>query len=252
MSTDGKMMVTPNVNHDTVSIIDMMTGTSHEESSLGHWPIAQGMVPDNSKFYTANFLDGTESCISTGAPACSDNGTLVHSKLIDLQPGYNPISGTSGAPGFGGLPIQNPVSPDGKTLLIANTLSNSVAVVDTRTDTLVKFLPCDAGCHGINFGFKKGGGYYGYVSSKFANTMEVIDVSDGPQAAAVVGKFTVDAQQTTAVDDPVVDYSGMGGMGIVTQPLAYPGWSAAQKAAGAPFTDQLTACQVAEAGKNAC
>ena len=48
------------------------------------------------------------------------------------------------------------------------------------------------------------------------------------------------------------DYSGFGGMGIFTLPLAYPGWSAAQKAAGAPYTDQLTPCQVAAAGKNAC
>jgi DNA-binding beta-propeller fold protein YncE len=252
MSTDGRFMVTPNVNHDTVSIVDMMMGTSREESSLGHWPIAQGMLPDNSKFYTANFLDGTISCISMTAPACNDNGTLVHSKLIDLQPGYNPVTGSTGAVGLGGIPIQSPVSPDGKTLLIANTFTNNVGVVDTRTDTLVKFLPCDAGCHGINFGFKKGGGYYGYVSSKFANTLEVIDVSNGPQAAEVVGKITVNSRPTTAVDDPIVGYSGFGGMGIFTQPLAYPGWSAAQKAAGAPYTDQLTPCQVAEPGKNAC
>ena len=251
MSTDGKTMVTPNVNLDTVSIIDMEAGT-HTDEPTGHWPIAQGMMPDNTKFYTANFLDGTESCISLGAPACNDNGRLVHSKLIDLQAGYNPVSGATGPLGLGGLPIQNPVSPDGRTLLVANTFTNNIAVIDTATDTLVKFLPCDAGCHGINFGFKKGGGYYGYVSSKFANTMAVIDVSQGPQAASIVGKFTVDARSGTAVDDKVVGYSGMGGMGIVTTPLAYPGWSAMQKEAGAPGTELLVPCQIALPGKNAC
>ena len=51
----------------------------------------------------------------------------------------------------------------------------TIAVIDTETDTLVKYLPCDAGCHGINFGAKKGGGYYGYVSNKFSNRMVVID-----------------------------------------------------------------------------
>ena len=251
MSTDGKIMVTPNVNTDTASVIDMEAGT-HIDEPTGHWPIAQGMMPNNSKFYTANFLDGTESCISLGAPSCNDNGKKVHSKIIDLQPGYNPVSGTVGAPGLGGLPIQNPVSPDGRTLLVANTFTNNVAVIDTATDTLVKFLPCDAGCHGINFGFKKGGGYYGYVSSKFANTMAVVDVSQGPHAASIVGKFTVDAGAGTATDDKVVGYSGFGGMGIVTTPLAYPGWSASQKAAGAPGTDLLVPCQIALPGKNAC
>ena len=251
MSTDGKTMVTPNVNTDTVSIIDMEAGT-HTDEPTGHWPIAQGMMPDNTKFYTANFLDGTESCISLGAPACNDNGRLVHSKIIDLQAGYNPVSGTTGPLGLGGLPIQNPVSPDGRTLLVANTFTNNIAVIDTATDTLVKFLPCDAGCHGINFGFKKGGGYYAYVSSKFANTMAVVDVSQGPQAASIVGKFTVDAQPGTAMDDKVVGYSGMGGMGIVTTPLAYPGWSAMQKGAGAPGTELLVPCQIALPGKNAC
>lgn len=251
MSTDGKTMVTPNVNMDTASVIDMETG-AHVEEPTGHWPIAQGMTPDNTKFYTANFLDGTESCISIGAPACNDNGHKVHSKIIDLQPGYDPVSGATGAPGLGGLPIQNPVSPDGRTLLVANTFTNNVAVIDTATDTLVKFLPCDAGCHGINFGFKKGGGYYGYVSSKFANTMAVIDVSQGPQAANVVGKFTVDAKPGTATDDTIVGYSGFGGMGIVTTPIAYPGWSAAQKKAGAPGTELLVPCQVALPRKNAC
>jgi DNA-binding beta-propeller fold protein YncE len=243
MSTDGMIMTTPNVNLDTTSIVNMKTGT-HTDVATGHWPIAQGMMPDNSKFYTANFLDGTESCISITVPACHDGPNLVQSKIIDLQPGYNPISGSHDAVGLGGLPIQNPVSPDGKTLLIANTFTNNVGVVDTTTDTLVKFLPCDAGCHGINFGFKKGGGFYGYVSSKFANTFEVIDVSNGPEAASVAGKFTTDAQSGTAIDDTVTAYSGMGGMGITTNPLAYPGWSAAQKAAGAPYMNEVTCAQI--------
>jgi hypothetical protein len=243
MSTDGMIMTTPNVNLDTTSIINMKTGT-HTDVPTGHWPIAQGMMPDNTKFYTANFLDGTESCISLAAPACHDGPNLVQSKIIDLQPGYNPISGDHDAVGFGGLPIQNPVSPDGRTLLIASTLGNNVGVVDTATDTLVKYLPCDAGCHGINFGFKKGGGFYGYVSSKFANTLEVIDVSNGPEAAAVVGKLTMDSQPNTATDDPVTNYSGFGGMGIVTQPLAYPGWSAAELGAGAPDMSEVTCAQI--------
>ena len=238
MSSTGKFMVTPNVNLDTTSILDMDTG-KHVDKPAGHWPIAQGMMPDNSKYYTANFLDGTMQCTSIAAPACHDGPNLVDNMTIDLMKGYDWITGDHPGP-LGGIPIQSPVSPDGRTLLIANTLTGTVGVVDTATDTFVKTLPCDAGCHGINFGAKKGGGYYGYVSSKFANTMEVIDVSNGPSAAEVVGKFTVDAQPTTAVDDPVVSYSGFGGMGVLAVPVVYNGY-VQNVPTRAPF-DQLT-CQ---------
>jgi hypothetical protein len=251
MSSDGKTMVTPNVNLDTASIINMETGT-HTDIPTGHWPIAQGMMPDSSKFYTANFLDGTEQCDSLGAPACHDGPNLVMHKVIDLAPGYNPVTGAHDAVGFGGLPIQNPVSPDGKTLLIASTFGGNVGVVDTSTDTLVKYLPCDSGCHGINFGFKKGGGFYAYASSKFANAAEVIDVTNGPEAATVVGKFTLNAEPNTKMDDPITGYAGFGGMGTETEPLAYPGWSAAQKAAGAPYMDQVTCQQINPMNTSVC
>ncbi len=95
------------------------------------------------------------------------------------------------------LPIQIPVSPDGNYMLVANTSSATIAVVDTRSDTLVKYLPCDAGCHGINFGAKEGGGYYGYVSNKFSNRMIVVDGDpngDGdPIDAAIVGSLVMNA-----------------------------------------------------------
>jgi hypothetical protein len=53
----------------------------------------------------------------------------------------------------------------------ANTLTATITIIDTATDTLVAVLPCSAGCHGVNFGAKKGGGYYAYVSSKFSNDL---------------------------------------------------------------------------------
>ena len=75
----------------------------------------------------------------------------------------------------GALPIQTPVSPNGKYVITANTLSATITIIDTDTDELVKVLPCSAGCHGVNFGAKKGGGYYAYVSSKFSNDLIVVE-----------------------------------------------------------------------------
>ena len=227
MSADGHTMVTPNVNTYDSTVLDIPTGKIRKEET-GELPIASGMMPDSSKYYVANFLGQSVSCISLKAAACNNEAGKRHNKIIDLWAGYDPISGTKGST-FGGLPIQIPVSPDGHEVLVANTLSSKVTVIDTKTDTVVKELPCDAGCHGINFGAKKGGGYYAYVSSKFSNAMSVVDPDpngDGnPSDAAVVGKMLLEAGPGTAMDDTVTDYAGMGGQGVLALPLVYNGWS---------------------------
>jgi hypothetical protein len=142
---------------------------------------------------------------------------------------YDPIIGT----GFltsGALPIQTPVSPNGKFMVTANTLSGTITIIDTTIDELVKVLPCSAGCHGVNFGAKKGGGYYAYVSSKFSNDLIVVDPDpndDGNVAdATIVGRILLALGPNSDVpaDDEVTTYGGMGGQGVLPIPLVYNGW----------------------------
>jgi hypothetical protein len=113
-------------------------------------------------------------------------------------------------------------------MLVANTMSGQIGVVNTRTDSLVKYLPCDPGCHGINFGAKKGGGYYGYVSNKFSNRMFAIDGDpngDGnPIDATIVGSLVLEANGGTKTDDVISGLGGMGGQGVLAIPLVYNGW----------------------------
>lgn len=227
MSADGHTMVTPNVNHNNSTIVDVPSG-SIQEAQTEQLPIATGMMPDASKYYVANFLGQSVSCVSLDEPAChSDSGTNVGYKAIDLWANYDMVTGaTNGS--FGGLPIQIPVSPDGNVVLVANTLTSNIAVIDTKTDKVVKYLPCDSGCHGINFGAKRGGGYYAYASSKFANTLAVIDTDpngDGdPADATIVGRMVLDSAAGTATDDVVTAYNGMGGQGVLPYPIVYNGW----------------------------
>jgi hypothetical protein len=128
---------------------------------------------------------------------------------------------------------------------VANTMTSNITVIDTKTDQVVKYLPCDSGCHGIQFGAKKGGGYYAYVSSKFSNAMEIIDPDPNgtgdPADAKVVGKLVLDPAPNTATDDQIVNYAGYGGMGILTVPIAYNGW--VQNAPSNAINDQLTCRQ---------
>jgi len=222
MSHDGKTMVTPNVlSGDSTQYnfhsnsIDAITKVS---GSLSH-PLATGMMPDASKYYVANLLDSTIAVINM------DTHQVV--KHIELIKDYDPISGAITGP-VGALPIQTPVSPDGNNMVTANTLTGTITVVDTRSDEIVAMLPCDPGCHGVQYGAKKGGGYYAYVASKFSNRLIVVDPDpnhDGdPSDAEIVGQVGLFSASTTQRDDTISGNPGMGGQGVLPIPLVYNGW----------------------------
>lgn len=219
MGHDGKTMVTPNTFSDTSTIFDFNTDMVRALVPTGNLPIATGMMPDDSKYYLDNFLDSSMQVIDT-----TTGGT---SKTISLLANYDPISGAITGP-VGALPIQTPVSPNGTAVVTANILTDTITIIDTKTDTLVAALSCDAGCHGVQFGAKRGGGYYAYVSSQFSNTVEVVDIDpnhDGNVAEAkVVGRILLNALPSTKTDDQIIGNAGMGGEGVLPIPVVYNGW----------------------------
>src|SRR5215213_9367070 len=221
MSHDGHTMVTPNSNTNDSTVVNLVPGTIEPKVGTGVLPIASSMMPDGSKYYVSNFVSSTISAIDLTTP----QPTLI--KNIDLLANYDPISGAVSG-GYGGFPVQTPVSPNGKWVFTANTLTATITIIDTATDTLVKSLPCDFGCHGVNFGAKEGGGYYAYVSSKFANEALVVDPDpngDGSASdAATVGRVLLTAAKGTKSDDVVTGNAGMGGQGVLAIPLVYNGW----------------------------
>ena len=229
VSADGKSIVTPNINTGDIGIYGV-DGKIHSRTSTGNnapgaHPIAIGMMPDSSKVYAANLLHHTLSVLN------GDTGALI--KTINLIADYHPITGAfadndgNGEIAVGVLPIQSPVSPDGKAVIIAST-GGQIVVVDTATDSIVKMLPCDPGCHGANFGAKQGGGYYAYVSTKFSNRMIVVDIDpngDGNIAdAGIAGDVSLVTGENTASDDTVSSLPGFGGQGVLAIPVVYNGW----------------------------
>jgi YVTN family beta-propeller protein len=218
MDSGDRYMVTPDVA-GTSTIYDMKQNKIIGKVKIGSSPIAVGMTPDGNKSYVADFFDSTISVIDT------TNATLL--KKINLLENYDPILGNISGP-MGFLPIQTPVSPDGQYMVTANTGSGTITIVDTETDELVKSLPCSAGCHGVNFGAKKGGGYYAYVSSSFSNDMIVVDGdpnNDGaPSDAMIVGRVVLIASPETQIDDTIAGLAGTGGQGVLAIPNVYNGW----------------------------
>lgn len=219
MSHDGKKMVTPNAFTADSTQFNFANNAIDAILPAGALPIATGMTPDSKKSYVASLLDSTITVIDTQAK--------VVVKTINLLANYNPITGAVTGP-VGALPIQTPVSPNGKSMVTANTLTATITVVDPTTDSVVAMLPCDPGCHGAQYGAKQGGGYYAYVSSKFSNSLIVVDPdpnNDGnPVDAVIAGRVLLSAAGTTATDDTISGNRGMGGQGLLTIPVVYNGW----------------------------
>ena len=134
------------------------------------------------------------------------------------------------------LPIQTPASPDGKWVatavfsLASGVTPDTIALIDANANdgagALVAEFPCPAGCHGVNWGAKLGGGYYAYVTSQHSNRLMVFDPDpngDGnPNDAAIAGHVVLrTASDPLLPTDPTI---GTGGQGILPIPLVKDGW----------------------------
>ena len=227
VSFDGKHVVTPNSNESNASLLDLSVPALVKPFS-GGFPVATSMTNDGKRAYVANLLDHTIRCLSVDGPACpTPDGQIKDTYSIDLRENYDKISGKSTGP-YGLSPIQLPISPDDHYMLVVGTFSGNILQIDMKTNKVVKSFPCGPGCHGINFGAKKGGGYLGYVSVKFANVAWVVDGdpnSDGDLSDARLtgGVLTSGAASKINDDTPSANF-GQGGQGVWSYPDVYNGW----------------------------
>ncbi|WP_237737682.1 multicopper oxidase domain-containing protein [Candidatus Nitrosopumilus sediminis] len=211
ISSDGKYVVTPDFLSLSSTIVNLEDNTSVKAEHTGGGsvliaPIATGMLGSTEKYYTADFLGNTLSVIDI------DDAEITH-QIDLLEVGV-------------ALPIQTPVSPDDKWMVTANLIGPTgpaITVVDTSIDEIVSVLPCDPGCHGVQWGAQEDGGYYAYISNKFSNALIVVDPKDGYDAE-IAGKIILTKEFKTTIDDPVIGYAGMGGQGVLAIPNVYEGW----------------------------
>jgi len=149
---------------------------------------------------------------------------LSHAKLLQGRLLLYDIGSAVGGPSnptlvkileVGSIPIQSPVSSDGRYVVTANAggIGKPATISVTQLDynnpqnsRVVATLPSYPGAHGVEYGFKRGGGLYAYVSVKFAPVMQVVDLTTNPPSLA--GEVDLG--------------NGWGGMGILPIPSA--GW----------------------------
>jgi plastocyanin len=237
----GKI-VTPNINTSDTGFYDGNSGQILTRPAAGGnfpaepHPIAIGMGVD--KVYAANLLDHSMSVYDLdGNPITTINLLADYDPINPTNPEFGKPADESkpktlddrdgdGIVTVGVFPIQTPVDPTGRVMVTANT-GGSITIVDTSIDKVVAMLPCDPGCHGVNFGAKAGGGYYAYVSSKFSNRLIVVDPDpngDGNFADAAIAGTIAMADNSAKTDDTVVNLAGMGGQGVLPIPNVYNGW----------------------------
>ncbi len=147
--------------------------SSSKEPATGTLPIAAAMNPNSTKYYVLQLsgrLTGTGGRDRNMALA---PGIRSRTSRSCSNGNYDPITGAqyTGARSAD-CRFKLPVSPDGKFVITGNTLTGTITIIRTSDDTLVAMVPCDPGCHGVNFGAKKGGGYYAYVTSKFCQPVD--------------------------------------------------------------------------------
>jgi YVTN family beta-propeller protein len=237
----GDRTIVPNVFKGlgpagSVSIIDTASGNVLREFRQDPnnpltapllMPIAVGEchVHGVHKAYIANLVSGKVTVINV------DTRTILGNIPVTLAP-----DGETGLNIFHTLqgPIQTPVSPDEKWAATAvfsltnvdrppTKSADHVAIIDTTTDRVVAFVPTPAGTHGVNWGAKRGGGYYAYVTNQHANVLSIIDPDpngdgNGADAAAVGTILLANGSNGAGATD------GTGGQGVKPLPMTHDGW----------------------------
>jgi hypothetical protein len=237
----GARTIVPNVFKGlglggSVSVLDTATGAvlaefEHDPNdplrSALLMPVAVGEchVGGVSTAYVANIASGMVTVIDVDKLCIVKN--IPVTLTPDGQTGLNLLHTLQ-------APIQTPVSPDEKwvatAVLSLTTVPRSttgsadhVALIDTSTNEIVRYIPTPAGTHGVNWGAKLGGGYYAYVTNQHANVLTVIDPDpngDGSgEDAAAVG--TILLANGSAGAGPT---DGTGGQGIKPLPMTHDGW----------------------------
>lgn len=176
----GQWMSVAATLSERLDIIDLETEKVVETFNAPGLPLATQITHDGKYAMVSLLLEGKVRFI--------DLETMEHVK--DISVGEMPIWATPG--------------PYGNYVYVPNSGSGDVSVISLNTLKVEKTLPAAAGAHGIAFGKKQGGGYYGYVSNKLARAISVIDV---------------DEQET--LGHIKLHKEGWGGNGILTLPNSY-------------------------------
>jgi len=153
ITPNGKFLVAAAVLDDKLSVIDTEKDVFAYSMPTKRLPLFAFTTLDSRYGLVAAALDGT-----------------VH--VVDLKARKQVAAIEAGA-----FPIWPAPAPDGKHIMAINTGTHDISVIEIDTWKVVKTIPdIGWGAHGMTFGMKKGGGWYGYVVNKFTHYITVVDM----------------------------------------------------------------------------
>jgi DNA-binding beta-propeller fold protein YncE/plastocyanin len=135
------------------AIFDPHSGQVLAELPASRLPLAASVTADGLKAYVPGALGGSITVI--------DVPSLSVVKTIDK---------------VGKMLIQVPFTPDDQLAVQASTGDAGVIVIDAVHDEVLKRIKTHPGAHGVAIGDKAGGGWYAYVTHKYADVLTVIDM----------------------------------------------------------------------------
>ncbi len=151
ISRDGRRMSVVSALNDKLTLFDLETEIIKEVFDLPGLPHATAITPDGQYAIGASYLEGLVRFFDT-----SDG------EFFDVAVGTHPSALAA--------------TPDGAYLLVANSGSHEVSVIDMTTRALVATVPVAAGPARFAFGATQDNGTYAYVSHRFARVISVIDM----------------------------------------------------------------------------
>lgn len=149
LSSTDTVLASVNPEANSVTIFDVSnngsTLTKRGEVAVGHEPLGVALTRSGTKAYVANAVDGTVSAIDLSAGT-----SLVNPNLRRDLRRIDPLRVTVRSITVGTEPAAVLLSPNGTRLYVANSVSNSVTVIDTTDDSVVTTIPIDPNAEGIH------------------------------------------------------------------------------------------------------
>nr|WSZ13916.1 beta-N-acetylglucosaminidase domain-containing protein [Streptomyces canus] len=208
VSADGRTAYAANQGSDTVSVIDVSSGTVTATVAVGKVPAGLALTPDGGTLWVANYTDGTVQSIDTGTlrtgtpvpvgdgpenmAITPDGRTLYVADIHDNT--VSPVDLTTGQAGaaipVGPSPFNVVAAPDGRTVYVSNSGGSTVTPIDTTTNETEPTFLVSGQAYGLGL---SPDGRTLWVSPSNGDTITPIDtVTGAPGATVKVGKSAFD------------------------------------------------------------
>ncbi|MET7730590.1 beta-N-acetylglucosaminidase domain-containing protein [Streptomyces sp. NPDC005402] len=248
VSGDGRTAYTADQGSNSVSVIDVASGTVTATVAVGKVPAGLALTPDGGTLWVANYTDGTVQSVDTGTLTTGtpipvgdgpenmaitpDGRTLYVANIHDNT--VSPVDLTTGKAGtairVGPSPFNVVAAPDGRTVYVSNSGGSTVTPIDTATNATEPTLLVTGQAYGLGL---SPDGRTLWVSPSNGDTITPVDtVTGAPGRTVKVGRSAFDvaldwngstAYATTADGNALVPVdTGTGSTGAPCTTGAYP------------------------------